>query len=86
MKDSMAQIVVRNLDEYVATRLKHRAALNGRSMEEEVRQILLDAANESDRPAAKLGSRIAARFAGIGLTEDIPTLRGQRPRPADFGK
>ena len=82
----MAQIVVRNLDEDVKTRLKRRAVLHGRSMEEEVRQILHNAAKEPNRPAVKLGSRISALFAGIGLTEDIPKLRGERPRPADFDK
>jgi antitoxin FitA len=31
-----------------------------------------------------LGSRIAARFADMGLDEDIPELRGQPARPAEF--
>ena len=82
----MAQIVVRNLDEDVKARLKKRAVLHGRSMEEEVRQILLNAAREPNRTAVKLGSRIAELFAGIGLEADIPTVRGGRPRPATFGK
>lgn len=39
--------------------------------------------DESDtRPP--LGSRIAARFAGSGLPEDVPELRGEQARPADF--
>lgn len=80
----MAQIVVRNLDEDVKARLKKRAVLHGRSMEEEVRQILNNAAKDSGKSTRGLGTRIAARFAGIGLTEDIPELRGQRPRPARF--
>jgi len=33
---------------------------------------------------APLGTRIAARFARVGLSRDIPELRGQPPRPADF--
>ena len=80
----MAQIVVRNLDETVKTRLNRRATLHGRSMEEEVRQILSNAARETGKATQGLGTRIAARFAGIGLTEDIPELRGQRPQPARF--
>jgi hypothetical protein len=28
-----------------------------------------------------LGSRLAARFAGLGLTEEIPELCGEPPRP-----
>jgi len=35
-------------------------------------------------PAPRLGSRIAARFAGQGLTEDLPELHGQAPRPAEL--
>lgn len=80
----MAQIVVRNLDETVKTRLKRRATSHGRSMEEEVRQILGNATLESAKTSQGLGTRIAARFAGIGLTEDVVELRGQRPRPAKF--
>ena len=82
----MAQFIVRDLEEDVKTRLKRRAKRHGRSMEEEVRQILRKAAREESRPAQGLGTRIAARFAKFGLTEDIPELRGQAPRPAKFGK
>jgi len=39
---------------------------------------------EEGSAKAPLGTRIAARFARIGLTQDIPELRGQPPRPADF--
>ena len=35
-------------------------------MEEEVRHILRNAANEENRPVARLGSRIAARFKSPG--------------------
>ena len=80
----MAQFIVRNLEDDVKARLKRRAARHGHSMEEEVRQILRNAVQEDERPLPKLGSRIAARFAGIGLTEDLPELRGQTVRPVDF--
>lgn len=80
----MAQFIVRNLDEDVKERLKRRARRHGCSMEEEVRQILRTAVKEEDQPAPKLGSRIAARFAEIGLTEDLPELHAQAPSPADF--
>jgi plasmid stability protein len=80
----MAQFVVRHLEEDVKARLKRRAERHGRSMEEEVRQILRNAAREVNRPPTKLGSRIAARFAKAGLAEDLPELHGQRVRPADF--
>lgn len=82
----MAQFVVRHLEEEVKARLKRRAERNGRSMEEEVRQILRNAAKDESRPVHKLGSRIAARFARNGLTADLPELRGQTPQSARFDK
>lgn len=82
----MAQLLVRNLDEDVKRRLQERAARRGRSMEEEVRDILRTAAAASDdHPWAEpLGARIARRFAGLGLCEDLPELKGQAARPADL--
>lgn len=80
----MAQFVVRGLEEEVKTRLKRRAERHGRSMEEEVRHILRNAAKDSSRPIAKLGSRIAGRFAATGITTDLPELRGQAARPVDL--
>lgn len=80
----MAQLLVRNLDDDVKIRLQGRADRHGRSTEEEVREILRNAVREEDGPRAPLGTRIAQRFASIGLDEDIPELRGQLPRPAQF--
>jgi hypothetical protein len=37
--------------------------------------------NEGD---PRLGTRIRARFAEIGLDDDLPELRGQPARPAAF--
>ena len=82
----MAQVVVRQLEEDVKARLKRRAERHGRSMEEEVREILRNAAREDNRSVARLGSRIAARFGKVGLRDPLPELRGQRPRPADLAK
>ena len=78
----MAQFVVRDIEDTVKARLRRRAAANGHSMEEEVRQILRRAANEPLRPAARLGSAIASRFRGRGLQDEIPELRGTPARPA----
>ena len=82
----MAQFIVRGLEDDVKTRLKRRAERHGRSMEEEVRDILRNAVKEANRPPPKLGSRIAARFAKAGLTKDLPELHGQAPRPAALDK
>lgn len=80
----MAQVLVRDLEDDVKDRLKRRAERHGFSMEEEVRQILRNAVKSDHEPAPRLGSRIAARFAGQGLTQDLPELRGQKALPADF--
>ena len=80
----MAQLVVRELENEVKARLQRRARQHGRSMEAEVRDILRQAVAGEDQSARKLGSRIAARFRGIGLTDDLPELRGEEVRPAVF--
>ena len=80
----MAQLVVRELENDVKARLQRRARQHGRSMEEEVRDILRQAVATEDRSVRKLGSRIAERFRGHGLTVDLPELRGQPTRPASF--
>lgn len=80
----MAQLLVRNLEESVKDGLRRRARRHGRGMEAEVRDILRAAAALEDAPSTPLGTRIAARFSGIGLTGDLPELRGHEPRPADL--
>lgn len=81
---AMAQLVVRHLDDDVKTKLQIRARRHGRSTEEEIRQILTNAVREEGGARPPLGSRLAARFAGIGLDDEIPELRGQSARPAEF--
>lgn len=80
----MAQLLVRHLEDDVKTKLQRRARRHGRSTEEEVREILRNAVREESGARPPLGSRLAARFARVGLAQDIPELRGQPPRPADF--
>jgi plasmid stability protein len=80
----MAQFIVRHLEEDVKARLKRRAERHGRSMEDEVRHILRNAVKEENKPVARLGSRIAARFGKVGLRADLPELRGQPVRQADL--
>lgn len=82
----MAQLVVRDIEDNVKTKLKQRATLHGRSMEEEIRQILREAVAKQVQVPAKLGSVIAARFAGVGLTGELPRLRGRAATPMKFGK
>jgi antitoxin FitA len=81
----MAQFVVRNIEAEVKARLQRRAKRHGRSMEQEVREVLRDAVKaEGLTPAGGLGREIASLFSKIGLDADIAELRGSRVRPADL--
>lgn len=80
----MAQLVVRNLEQTVKTRLQRRAKRNGRSMEEEVREILRNAADETTQPPVGLGTRIASLVRGTGLKLDAKEFRGYPVKPATF--
>ena len=82
----MAQLIVRRLEDTIAEKLRRRARRHGRSMEDEIRDILRNAAKDDERPVRALGSRIAGRFSRVGLTAELPELRGDRARPADVKK
>lgn len=82
----MAQFVVRNLENEVKAGLQRRAARHGRSMEEEVRDILRDAVKEQESSAVRLGSEIAALFAKTGLKENIAELRGYTIKAPSFDR
>jgi plasmid stability protein len=74
----MAQFVVRNIESEVKTRLQRRATRHGRSMEEEVRDILRNAVKVEDVSAGGLGTEISSLFAKVGLETDIPELRSHK--------
>ena len=80
----MAQLIVRKLDETVKRKLKRRAVANGRSLEEEVRQILRDAVKDEPKPRKGFGTEIAELFKGIELEEPIQELRGFLIKPLKF--
>ena len=72
----MAQLLVRNLEKEVKAKLERRAKRHGRSMEEEVREILRVATKNEGKRKGGLGTEIAALFRGIGLRpgEEIKEL------------
>ena len=77
----MASITIRNLDDDVKTRLRIRAAGNGRSMEEEARLILRAAVGPKTR-TANLASAIRCRFAPLGGVElELPPREPAREPP-----
>ena len=81
----MAQLIIRRLEQSVKTKLQSRAKRHGRSMEEEVREILRDATKSDIKPRKGFGTEVAALFRGVGLRpgEEIPEMHFE-PRIADF--
>lgn len=84
----MAQLLVRNLENDVKAKLQRRAKRHGRSMEEEVREILRTATKEAESDRKGLGTRISARFRKCGLKkgEEIPELHDIRLQIPDFAE
>jgi plasmid stability protein len=80
----MAQLVVRNIENGVKARLQRRARRHGHSMEEEIRDILRNAVNETELPSGGLGTEISSLFADSGLDSDVPELRGYQIHPPSF--
>ena len=81
----MTQVIVCNIEDDINVLLKVRATRHGWSMEEEVRQILRSAVSNVGQTRPGLGSSIAARFEGIGLTEPLTELHGNNIEPMGFG-
>ncbi len=75
----MASITVRNLDEDIKRRLRIRAAENGRSMEQEAREILRAALGQEQPPVLKLGTAIHDLFEPFGGVElELPPREPMR--------
>ncbi len=82
----MATLTIRNLEDPLKRRLRLRAAARNRSMEEEARQILRAALQESPARSPDLGTQIRARFAELGdVHVSIEPREPVRPPPT-FGK
>ncbi len=77
----MASITIRNLDDDVKSRLRVRAASNGRSMEEEARVILHEAVSREAKPEnlASLIGECFAPFGGVDL--ELPPREPMREPP-----
>jgi len=76
--DSMAQLIVRNLDPDIVSRLRRRAARNGRSVEAEHREILREALLPA-RGTATFKDHLLA-FPDVGRDEDCARLPGKARR------
>jgi len=82
----MAQLIVRDIENEVKAKLQRRAKRHGRSMEEEVREILRDATKAETSSRKGLGTEIAALFKDIGLRdgEEIREFHDLQIEPAKF--
>ena len=73
INDSMAQLIVRQLDDDLVLALKKRAARSGRSAEAEHRKILREAlASELGRPSFK---QFLLEMPGVGQDDDFVAPR-----------
>ena len=80
----MASITIRNLDNNLKSQLKIRAAKHGRSMEEEVRNILKSAIAQDDKENENLADSIRKRMAPFGGIELPEFKREEIRKPVDF--
>lgn len=78
----MASITIRRLDDDLKERLRRRAARHGRSMEDEMRELLRTTlAMEPDEPD-NLAERIRARFKPLGGVDlNLPEREPVREPP-----
>jgi antitoxin FitA len=85
MEVGMAVMTIRNIDDAIKKRLRVRAAINGRSMEDEARDILRSALSTDEPRPRNLAHAIQERFGPLGGV-DLPDVRREDIRPpVDFG-
>lgn len=81
----MASMTIRNIDDQLKTRLRIQAAMHGRSMEDEARDILRAALSTEPAQDVSLVEAIRARIEPLGGIElELPPREVIRP-PEDFG-
>ena len=80
----MAVMTIRNIDDTIKLRLRLQAAMHGRSMEDEARDILRSALSTDIPRPRSLGQAIHARFAAIGGVDLPPLPREAIREPIDF--
>jgi antitoxin FitA len=82
----MAVMTIRNIDDAIKTRLRLRAAMHGRSMEDEARDILRSALSTDVPRPRDLGQAISERFGQLGGV-DLPDLQREPMREVvNFGE
>jgi plasmid stability protein len=77
---SMAQVLVRELDDKVVSRLKRRAKKSGRSLQAELRHILEQAARQDMTEARRLAESIRRKLAGRKHSDSGMLIAADRAR------
>jgi plasmid stability protein len=80
----MGSITIRNLDDSLKSRLRVQAAVHGRSMEDEARDILRSALSREPGRQRNLAAAIRARFAPLGGVELPAMSRDAMRAPPTF--
>ena len=75
----MARVIVRNLDDRIVAALKEQAKRHGRSLEQELRQILAGAVRPSRADALRVADEIR-RSAPPQRTDSTDLIREDRDR------
>ena len=79
----MASLTIRNVDDDIVEDLKARAKSHNRSLESEIRQILVDQVRRPSWRGAELlerAKRIAAMTPDVPQTDSVELLREDRAR------
>ncbi len=81
----MASIIIRNLDDALKARLRIQAAIHGRSMEDEARDILHSVLSLHPQASVNLADAIHARFSSLGGVDLLDVPREPMREPPAFG-
>ena len=76
----MTQLLVRNVDEGMLARLKAQARRHGRSLQGEVKIILIEAIDLSLREARAVSAQWQKRLAGRQFSDSAALIREDRRR------
>jgi plasmid stability protein len=76
----MAQVIVRNLDDGAVVSLKRRAALKGRSLEQELREIIVEASGPGPQDLVALADRVRGMTPAVAQFDSTDLIREDRDR------
>ena len=76
----MGQVIVRNLDDGIIASLKAKAALQGHSLEQELRRILAEAGKPGPEERLALADRIRAMTPRKARSDSTKLVREDRDR------